>query len=110
MKKFDIPYDYAVHPIGTKTDPAYEAYVPAINAYVYGADQNELEEGIAGAISVQIQSFKKKGIAIPPFDRGSKKSGKLILRIEPALHNKLALTAKARGISLNRFLEEKVSA
>ncbi|PIR47031.1 MAG: hypothetical protein COV07_01150 [Candidatus Vogelbacteria bacterium CG10_big_fil_rev_8_21_14_0_10_45_14] len=110
MKKFDIPYDYVVHPIGTKNDPAYEAFVPAINAYVYGADQNELEEGIAGAISVQIQSLKKRGATVPAFDRGSKKSGKLILRIEPALHNKLALGAKARGMSLNRYIEQKVSA
>jgi len=109
MKKINIDYDYVVRSIGVKDDPAYEAYIPAFNAYVYGANQAELEEGLDLSISECIRLRKKRKEPIPLPEKNIRKSGKLILRINPSTHQRLALAAQAQGMSLNRYIEQKVS-
>ncbi|MFI3156944.1 MAG: hypothetical protein QX199_12395, partial [Methylococcaceae bacterium] len=51
--KTAIEYDYIVHSIGTKEDPAYEAIVPTLNAIIYGDSAAELESGILQVIEAQ---------------------------------------------------------
>ena len=108
-KIMNIPYDYIVHNIGTAKEPAYKAVVPAINAIVFGDNFQELQEGIIMSIEDETNARKKEGQKMPAPERDSKLSGKLVLRINPTLHEHLALTAKARGMSLNKFIESKVS-
>ena len=106
----NIPYDYIVHNIGSEKEPAYKAFVPALDATVYGANTGELEEGIAETISLEIKRRKKRGVAMPAPERQAQHSGKLVLRIPPPIHERLALEAKVKGKSLNTYLLEKVAA
>lgn len=111
MKKMkrSINYDFIVRNISDDPkDPAYEAYIPAFNAYCFGDTIAELEEGVEFMIETEIEDLKKAGKPIPPPDKAKKFSGKFMLRIPPALHERLAIEAKALGESLNGFLEKKL--
>ena len=107
--KHDIPYNYVVRNIGVAKDPAYEAYIPTLNGYVYGDSMQELEEGIVCSIEAAIASYKRKGLRIPTPDRDVKRSGKIVLRIPPSLHERLAIAAAAHGKSINSYIVEKVA-
>lgn len=108
--KKSIEYNFVVHNISEDGKPDYMAIIPAFNnAMVFGGDMKELEEGIIFMIETEIQDLKKAGKSIPPPDRKSKFSGKFIIRINPKLHEKLALESKVRQISLNRYIEQKLS-
>ena len=98
-----------VRNLGSEKEPAYEAYIPTLNGFVYGDSTQELEQGIVSAISTTIKHREKKGLPIPKPDRDVKRSGKLILRISPTLHDRLSLEAQAHGLSLNKYIEEKVT-
>lgn len=113
MKKLKIEYDYIVHHIIDGESSGYKAIVPAFNGVVFGDNLVELEAGVALAIEEEIKARKsargKKSI-IPRPDRGQNFSGKFMVRIRPAMHEKLALEAKARGKSLNSYVQEKIEA
>lgn len=108
-KKFPIQYDYIVRNISEDKESAYEAYIPAFHAIVFGDHHKELEEGILFTIQSEIKERKKSGKPIPSPDWKSSYSGKLILRMKPWLHERLALEAKVKRKSLNKLLEEKLS-
>lgn len=104
-----IQYDYIVRNISENPhDPAYEAYIPAFHAIVFGDNHKELEEGIVFSIESEIEERTKAGKPIPAPDIKKKFSGKLVLRIPPALHERLAIEAKALGESLNSLLGKKL--
>lgn len=95
--------------IGDESESAYEAIIPAFNnAVVYGENLSELEEGISFMIESEIQALQKSGKEVPVPDSKIIESGKIALRIDPRLHHKLRLLAKAKKISLNRLIEEKL--
>lgn len=113
MKKFDIKYDYVVHRISEGNSIGYKAVIPAFNSVVFGDNLVELEKGISLAIQEEIKARKsaRKGKqTIPAPDSIQKFSGKFVMRINPFLHEKIALEAKARGKSLNSYLQEKLTA
>lgn len=113
MKKLRKPiqYDYLVHTLTDCDDVGYEATIPALdNAVVYGGNVRELEEGIRFAIDSERILRKKEGRAMPPPDANKHYSGKFVVRIDPAVHERLALQAKARGKSLNAYIKQKISA
>jgi predicted HicB family RNase H-like nuclease len=104
-----IEYDFLVHNISEGKEEAYMAIIPAFNnAMVFGKNIKELEEGIRLGIETEIKDLKKTGKPIPKPDRKSEFSGKLIIRIAPKLHARLSLESKARQVSLNRYIEEKL--
>ncbi|HCC83718.1 TPA: hypothetical protein DEP96_02625 [Candidatus Uhrbacteria bacterium] len=45
---------------------------------------------------------------MPAPDKSQNFSGKFMVRIRPAAHERLALEAKARGKSLNSYVQEKI--
>lgn len=105
-----IEYDFVVHNISEGKETGYMAIIPAFNnAMVFGDDLKELEEGIIFMIETEIEDLIKAGKPVPPPDRKSKFSGKLVIRIAPVLHEKLALESKARQISLNKYIEGKLA-
>lgn len=109
-KKKHIDYKFLVHNISEDDEAAYMAIIPAFNnAMVFGDDMQELEEGIIFMIETEIEDLKKEGKPIPPPDRKTDFSGKLIIRINPKLHEKLALESLANQVSLNKYIEEKLS-
>lgn len=113
MKNPRIEYDYIVHNISDGKTEAYKAVIPAFNGVVFGENLIELEEGIALAIEEETKARKAirgKKSSMPAPDRQKKFSGKFVVRINPFVHEKLALEAKARGKSLNTYLQEKIAA
>lgn len=106
-----IEYDYYIHPLTDGKTVAYKAVIPAFrNAIVFGETMKELEDGIRFCIEDEIETMKKEGKPIPPKKTHSFSSGKFVLRIDPALHERLFLSAKANKKSLNKFIEETLEA
>jgi predicted HicB family RNase H-like nuclease len=106
MKK-PIKYTYLIRSISDDpNDPAYKAYIPAFNGIVYGESLEELEEGIYFTIKTEIEELKKEGKPIPEPDIDKETSGRILLRIDPALHEDLIFMAKANQISLNKYIEQ----
>lgn len=107
MKK--IEYIYLVQDISEGKKRSYKAYIPAFNAIVYGDSLENLEDGISFSINDEIKHRKKNQIPIPKPDEIPNLSGKFTLRIDPELHQKLFLAAKAKNTSLNNFIENKLA-
>lgn len=104
-----IEYDFLVHNISEGQEHGYMAIIQAFNnAIVFGKDLKELEEGIAFSIDTEIKDLRKAGKPIPKPDHKSKFSGKLVIRIDPKLHERLSLESKAKQISLNKYIEGKL--
>lgn len=102
-----IQYGYYVHSVSEDNTEAYEAIVPAFdNAIVFGDTLEELEKGVRFTIESEIEERKKDGRPIPQPEQKTKFNGKILIRITPVLHEKLALEAKASGKSLNKYIEE----
>lgn len=106
----NIPYTYIVSNIGSAKEPAYEAYIPALNSYVFGANTKELEDGIVGSIETILASRKRKKLPIPKPDRDIKRSGKFMIRMHPRDHDRLAQEALLKNKSLNSYVVEKALA
>jgi len=112
MKKFAIEYDYIVHRVSDGDSMGYKAVIPAFNSVVFGDNLVELEKGISLAVQEEIKARKSvrgRKQPIPAPDSIQKFSGKFVMRINPSLHEKIALEAKARGKSLNSYLQEKIA-
>ena len=67
----------------------------------YGANPDELRLEFRKSLDVFLEACREQGI-----DPRKQFSGKFNLRIPPGLHEKLAMAAQARGISLNSFAQE----
>lgn len=104
-----IPYDYIVHNISEDGEPAYKAVIPAFSAIVYGGSLVEIENGVRFSIESEIAERKKNKQSIPSPDRQVRFSGKLLIRIAPNIHERLALEAKSKGKSLNKYIAEKLT-
>ena len=102
-KKSPIEYNYLVHHIDKE---GYKAIVPAINAVVFGDTLTELEEGIRLAIDEERKERGKDNMPTP--DSHHTYSGKFVVRTTPAIHEQLTLEAKARGKSLNSYIQDKI--
>jgi predicted HicB family RNase H-like nuclease len=70
---------------------------------VHGNDEAKVYAELCGAVEELIESIHADGQKMPPpLDRQAF-SGKFVLRVEPALHRRLAAKALATGESLNSF-------
>lgn len=109
-KNSSIAYDYYVHSIGDGDEPAYEAIIPAFdNAIVFGDSLGELERGVRFTIDSEIAERKKMKKPIPPPEKKTSFNGKILIRIEPVLHEKVFLEAKAAGKSVNGYIQDKLA-
>ncbi|MEI6357467.1 MAG: toxin-antitoxin system HicB family antitoxin, partial [Verrucomicrobiota bacterium] len=55
-----------------------------------------------------IDLMEREGHRLPPATTKRKFSGKVLLRLAPAVHQRLALQAKAGGESLNALVTRKL--
>jgi predicted HicB family RNase H-like nuclease len=70
---------------------------------VHGQDEAKVYAGLCDAAEEWVELLNKDGLELPePLD-GKKFSGKFVLRLEPALHRRLAAKAMAAGESLNSY-------
>lgn len=71
---------------------------------VHGDDEAKVYAELCQAVEEVIQILETDGHPLPQAVAGSKEfSGKFVLRLEPALHRRLAAKAMAAGESLNSF-------
>jgi predicted HicB family RNase H-like nuclease len=70
---------------------------------VHGNDEAKVYAELCAAVEEMIELIQADGHE-PPHPLGTKKfSGKFVLRVEPALHRRLAAKALADGESLNSY-------
>ena len=69
----------------------------------YGSSPEELRQEFKKSLDVFLEVCKEQGI-----EPRRHYSGKFNLRIPPELHEKLAMTAEAQGLSLNTLAQEEL--
>ena len=77
---------------------------------VHGNDEAKVYKGLCDAVEEWIELLHNDDAPLPEPLPGSKKfSGKFVLRVEPALHRRLAAKALAAGESLNSFCAKELA-
>ncbi len=77
---------------------------PVIGPCCHGKDEAKVYAELCQIVEEWIELLEKDGSTLPePFGKVSDFSGKFVLRVEPALHRRLAAKALATGESLNSF-------
>ena len=102
-------YNYYIVNIGEDGEEAYQAIIPKFpNLHVFLDPIDNMHEIVMDVIDWEIKERKKDGRTIPKPDKKPKFNGKILLRISPELHEKLYIKAKARKMSLNKYIERKL--
>ena len=70
---------------------------------VHGKDEARVYTELCEAVEEMIELTAKDGHRLPEPLANKEFSGKFVLRVEPALHRRLAAKAAGAGESLNRF-------
>jgi predicted HicB family RNase H-like nuclease len=71
---------------------------------VHGHDEAAVYKDLCEAVEEHLEILNKGGEPFPEPPNGKKFNGKVLLRIEPALHRRLAAKAQAVGESLNQYV------
>lgn len=71
---------------------------------VHGSDEAAVYKELCEAVEEWIVLLHKDNIPLPAALDEKKYSGKFMLRVEPALHRRLAAKAQAEGESLNQYV------
>ena len=75
---------------------------------VHGCDEAKVYAELCQAVEEMIELIHADGRELPEPLSAKKFSGKFVLRVEPALHRRLAAKALAAGESLNTFCTHKL--
>jgi len=70
---------------------------------VHGSDEAAVYKDLCETVEEWIELLHKDGAALPEPLPGKAFSGRFVLRVEPALHRRLAAKALAAGESLNSY-------
>ncbi|WP_394281400.1 type II toxin-antitoxin system HicB family antitoxin [Corynebacterium sp.] len=73
------------------------------------ADRQEAEQGLLDLVAEVIEDMEASGEEIPVPMGSRNYSGKFNVRTSPSLHRRLAIEAKAEGISLNALVNQKLA-
>jgi predicted HicB family RNase H-like nuclease len=76
---------------------------PLIGQCCHGKDEAKVYAELCGIVEEWVQTLAADGHELPEPLAAKKFSGKFVLRVEPALHRRLAAKALAAGESLNTF-------
>ncbi len=72
---------------------------------VHGADEAAVYRELCEAAEEWVKILRQDGAPLPKAKSSKDFSGKFVVRVEPLLHERLALKALARGESLNKLVE-----
>lgn len=72
---------------------------------VHGDDEADVYRELCVAVEEWIKILHDDGKPLPPATAGRTYSGKFVVRVAPAVHQRAALKALARRESLNQFVE-----
>lgn len=102
-------YSYYVINIGDDKEDAFKAIIPKFpNIHAYGDNPKELNDGVIAAIEFELEELEKKGKTPPLPDKKSDFNGKILLRINPEIHEKLYYESLAHNLSLNKYIENRL--
>jgi predicted HicB family RNase H-like nuclease len=103
MEKYN--YSYLVKPIRDEDEIIYQAIIPQFPKLLVFADTIlELEEAVMLSIEEDLKDRKKSKIPTPEEDTKSNFNGKILVRVDPIIHERLSLLAQANQTSLNKFI------
>lgn len=103
-------YNYLVTDISEGEETGYCATIPKFpNLSIMADTPSALHKSVIETIEIHIKNLKKKNLPIPPPDKNTKFSGKVLLRIPPSLHEKLTYEAQANKRSLNKHIEQRLA-
>lgn len=77
---------------------------------IHGSDEAKVYTDLCQAVVEMITLIHADHGDLPAPSTGKNFSGKFVVRVEPDLHRRLALKARAAGESLNSFIEKKLKA
>jgi predicted HicB family RNase H-like nuclease len=75
---------------------------------IHGDDEAKVYAELCQAVEEVIDLMEREWHRLPPAATKRKSSGKVMLRLAPAVHQRLVLQAKACGESLNAFVTRKL--
>jgi len=75
---------------------------------VHGSDKAKVYAELCQAVEEVIDLLEREGHRLPPVSTKKQFNGKILLRLDPAVHQRLALQAKAGGESLNALVTHKL--
>jgi predicted HicB family RNase H-like nuclease len=76
---------------------------PLIGPCCHGKDEAKVYGELCQIVEEWIELLNKDGATLPEPTAHKRYSGKFVVRVEPALHRRLALKALAAGESLNSY-------
>ena len=88
----------------SKADGCFIGRCPGLfDGGVHGDDEARVYEELCQAAEEWVEVIAKDGGSMPEPTGGKSYSGRFVLRVNPAVHRKLALKAQSEGESLNNF-------
>ncbi|MDO8519653.1 MAG: toxin-antitoxin system HicB family antitoxin [Deltaproteobacteria bacterium] len=104
------PYKYSIIVTWSEEDQGWGIKVPELSGcFSFAKKINHAPKAAMEAIESWIKAAKRQGLEIPEPISAREYSGKFVARIDPELHRALAIKAKLKGESLNRFVEDLLS-
>lgn len=76
---------------------------------VHGKDEAAVYKELCEVAEEWVATLDKDGVRLPPTKVPGSYSGKFLVRVQPALHQRLALKALASGESLNSLVARKLA-
>ncbi len=76
---------------------------------VHGHDEAKVYKELCAVVDEHLADLKTAKKAAPKAPRRPKPSGRILLRIDPGLHESLALRALAEGVSLNELCSRSLA-
>ena len=76
---------------------------------IHGQDEAKVYAELCEAVEEVLEILEKDGHTLPEPLAGKKFSGKFVVRLEPALHRRLALKARVAGESVNSFVTKTLA-
>jgi len=110
-----LKYPIEVLEIPEDEGGGFSASIPLLGRYTCVGDGDTISEAIDDAVRVKqrvLRDLVARGVAIPEpeVERSPEFSGRLLLRLPPELHKKVAERANARGESINRYIVNALEA
>lgn len=75
---------------------------------VHGADEASVYRQLCSRAEEWVKLLLSDGVELPKASPGKRASGKLLVRMPPSLHRRLALKALASGESLNSLIVQSL--
>ncbi len=93
----------------SEEDECYVGTAPGlILGGVHGMDEVKVFKKLCQAVDEALRLLEAEGRSFPPPTADKKYSGRILLRISPALHKALAVKALKAGESINKIIQQRL--